>query len=296
MAHDDSDHEYTNIGHRLQAGFPIATAGNLEIVRLDDGGAVSAAITVQRADIPSLVALLERQGHATGPGALPGAAAVVRELAPITEGWATVVAQFGQQVQRLEVRITEQYRDLCGRSNAATEKIGALQRELNAVKGDPSDATLDREAVLSLRADVAAKLHGEGGVFPQLGALAEVVGGLSQTVETVQGLLEQRAAPPAIPDNLATRDYVDQGLARLSGALREHVQSVMRRAIELAKPPPNMIRRVLDALRPPTTEPVIPRTAAQRRVERERAAALDPTTASLAGIAAAAAVVRGGVP
>jgi hypothetical protein len=113
--------------------------------------------------------------------------------------------------------------------------------------------------------------------------LEENMTALAGVVSDLMTAAEKRLADKSdvVASDLATRDYVDTGLKRLSAALREHVAKVTAEAFRAAQPGPGLLQRVLAAVRPtvgyrPSAFPSTP----------------DPQRASAMGAAAARGVCK----
>lgn len=178
----------------------------------------------------------------------------------------------------------------------------ALQRTADRVSGLAQDVQAnfdglsDRLVTVNRRVDELTQATTqridavEGGALylSPVTHLAEVIDGFQTTLASLQEHVQRIDArvtePAVVASDFATKDFVDQAIRRLNGALREHFAKALTQAIRAAAPGPGLVQRVRDAFLPPP-----PRHVNGARPE----AAIDPERAASLGTAAAQALVEG---
>lgn len=263
----------TRIGHLLWADY---TAGsNLDLLIGSTAEAAAVAVTVQRADLPNLLGVLGVAGYYDPDN-------VLKSGVP-------------SRLDKLEARIEEFFSgrisNLSYRTTSLEDEVAKMRRELEQAYERGGDAKAVVEEARSLTARISVL---EGSMV----SLATVIQASQDDMDELQQVLARpMAAPaaPAIPADVATKDYVDAAVKRINGALREHITRVFQQALRAAAPGPGIIRRVLDALRPSAPPTWVPaQVDAQAFRVPGYGIGLDPD--KLAAVGAAAARERAGTP
>lgn len=127
----------------------------------------------------------------------------------------------------------------------------------------------------------------------QVKSIALMLADLQELVEELQ----KQQAPTVMASDFATKDFVDQAIRRLNGALRDHIRKVFENALRASAPGPGVVQRVWDALKPgaSTWHPEARAAAAssQAVVDVHHVTAITPDLAVALGAAAARKAVEG---
>ena len=280
------------IGAGQHAGFD--SAGDFVITTATH----ALGILVDRADLPGLVALIRSGADPAHPVDPPAARCRYGDPLCLREAGHNGPHIFGPP------------------SLERTDSVKEVHLPPNIGTADRAPAVLDQLATrlheyaeqveqVQKRLDgIRTELDGQDGLHATANGLALAMSTLSDGVAQVQGLVEviaargPGAAPPA---NVATKEYVDAALARLSATLRERIAQAMAEAIRATAPGPGMVRRLVTALRPPPPR-IVSRAQQAREQARERSGGaaergngdMTPERINAVGAAAAAALVNGG--